>query len=189
MVDEAHDDIKEEPVQAVLPRSERPTPLNKTCIKISTKKKQKHPFSDWTLSREVCCLPSAQIRDVTTRLKSLVQPSDHCLFLLFHMGTNGITTKSLRLIKRDFRALRRMLTNSGAQIVFSSVLLAAGRDFGRNRQAQNMSTWLQDWCLHQNMAEPSRHKVCWGLTGSSCPNWEKCVFGCKLAGPIERDLN
>lgn len=100
MVDEAHDDIKEEPVQAVLPRSERPTPLNKTCIKISTKKKQKHPFSDWALFREVCCLPSAQIRDETTRLKSLVQPSDHCLFLLFHMGTNGITTKTLILIKR-----------------------------------------------------------------------------------------
>ncbi|KAK4818855.1 hypothetical protein QYF61_020074 [Mycteria americana] len=40
MVDKVHNEIEEEPMQAVLPRSERPTPHNKTCIKTSAKKKQ-----------------------------------------------------------------------------------------------------------------------------------------------------
>ncbi|GAB0207026.1 mitochondrial enolase superfamily member 1 [Grus japonensis] len=40
MVDEAHNEIEEEPMQTVLPKSERPTPHNKTCIKTSAEKKQ-----------------------------------------------------------------------------------------------------------------------------------------------------
>ena len=102
------------------------------------------------LFREVCCLPGDRIRDVTTGLKSLVQPSDYYPFLLFHVGTNDVATKSLRSIKRYFRALERMLTNLGAQVVFYSVLPVTGGDFGRNRRAQDINTWLQDWCLHQN---------------------------------------
>ncbi|GAB0208302.1 hypothetical protein GRJ2_003295900 [Grus japonensis] len=40
MVDKVHNEIEEERAQAVLPRSERSTPQNKTCIKISAEKKQ-----------------------------------------------------------------------------------------------------------------------------------------------------
>ncbi|GAB0184720.1 S-acyl fatty acid synthase thioesterase, medium chain [Grus japonensis] len=38
--DEVDNETEEEPAQVVLPRSERPTPRYKTCIKTSTKKKQ-----------------------------------------------------------------------------------------------------------------------------------------------------
>lgn len=41
VVDKAHNSIEEEPMQAVLPQSKRPTPHNKTCIKTSAKKKQR----------------------------------------------------------------------------------------------------------------------------------------------------
>ncbi|XP_074991813.1 uncharacterized protein LOC142074828 isoform X2 [Calonectris borealis] len=164
-VDEAHNEKEEEPVQAVLPRSERPTPRNKTCIKTSAEKEQRRVMvigdsllcrteapicRPDPLFREVCCLPGAQIRDVTTRLESLVQPSDYYPFLLFHVGTNDVATKSLRSIKRDFRALGRMLKTSGAQVVFSSILPVMGGDLGRNRRDQDINTWLQDWCLRQN---------------------------------------
>lgn len=40
MVDETHNEKEEEPAQAVLPRPERLTPHNKTCIKTSTEKKK-----------------------------------------------------------------------------------------------------------------------------------------------------
>ena len=40
MVKKAHNGEEEEPMQAVLPQSERPTPHNKTCVKTSAKKKQ-----------------------------------------------------------------------------------------------------------------------------------------------------
>lgn len=39
-VDKAHNEIKEEPLQALLPRSVRPIPRNKASIKTSAKKKQ-----------------------------------------------------------------------------------------------------------------------------------------------------
>ena len=80
-VDEAHNKIEEEePMQALSPRSDQPTPRNKTCIKTSAKKKQWQVMviGDSLLSRteapicrldplfrEVCCLPGARIRDVT----------------------------------------------------------------------------------------------------------------------------
>jgi len=76
-----------------------------------------------------------RIRYVTTRLESLAQPSDYYPFLLFHVGTNDVATKCLRLIKRDFRILGRKLKNSGAQAVFSSVLPVMGRDFRRNKMS------------------------------------------------------
>jgi len=67
-------------------REKLPTLHNKTCIKTSTKKKQGVMVTGdsllcWMevfvcrlnpLFREVCCLPGAQIRDITTRLKSLL---------------------------------------------------------------------------------------------------------------------
>ena len=73
-VDKVHNEIEEEPMQAVLPRPERPTPCNKTCIKTSAKKKQQRVVAIGgsllcgmeapicrpdPLFREVCCLPGA----------------------------------------------------------------------------------------------------------------------------------
>jgi len=135
-------------MQRVLLRSERPTSHNKTCIKTRAKKKQQQVtvMSDSLLCQteghvcgldpifqEVSCLPEAQIRDVTTRLKVLVQHSDYYPFLFFHVGTNDVTIKSLRSNKRYFRAMERMLKNSGTQAVFSLILPVTGGDFGRNR--------------------------------------------------------
>ena len=112
--------IEEEHTQAVLPRSERPAPHNKTCTKTSAEKKQRQvtvigdsllcgkeaPICrPHLLFREVCCFTGAQMRDITTRLNSLVQPSDYYSFLLFHKGTNDVATESLRSIKRDIRTL------------------------------------------------------------------------------------
>lgn len=72
-VNEAHNEKEEEPVQAVLSRSERPSPRNKACIKTSAKKKQHRVMvidsllcgaeapvcRPDPLSREACCLPGA----------------------------------------------------------------------------------------------------------------------------------
>ncbi|KAK4830603.1 hypothetical protein QYF61_012029 [Mycteria americana] len=59
--------------------------------------------------REVCCLPGARVRDVTRILPSLVRPSDYYPLLLFHVGGDDTATRSPRAIKRDFRALGRLL--------------------------------------------------------------------------------
>lgn len=84
MRDERHDEIEEEePVQALLPRSDQLTPLNKTCIKTSAKKKKQQVMvigdsilckmeapicRPDPLFRVVWCLPVALISDVTRQL-------------------------------------------------------------------------------------------------------------------------
>jgi len=57
-----------------------------------------------------------------------------------------VATRSPRSIKRDFTALVRILQDSGAQVVLSSMLLVMLKDIGRNRCAQYINTWLQGWC-------------------------------------------
>ncbi|KAK4827179.1 hypothetical protein QYF61_015141 [Mycteria americana] len=59
--------------------------------------------------REVCCLLGARVKDVTRIFPSLVRPSDYYPLLLFHVGGDEAATRSPRAIKRDFRALGRLL--------------------------------------------------------------------------------
>lgn len=44
-----------------------------------------------------------------------------------------------------------MITDSGAQVIFSSILPVEGRNFGRNRQAESINTWIHDCCHHQKV--------------------------------------
>ena len=78
--------------------------------------------------REVCFLPGAWVRDVARNITLLVKPSDYCPLLLFHTGNEEVGKRSSRVIKRDFRALGRLLKGSGAQVASSSVLSMTGID-------------------------------------------------------------
>ena len=84
------------------------------------------------LSREVCCLPGACIKDVTKRLLSLVQSRDYypSLLLLFHVGSSDTGGSSLRSIMKDYRALGAVVRDTGVQVVFSSIL-PKGKGFER----------------------------------------------------------
>jgi len=72
-----------------------------------------------------------------------VWPSDYYPLLLFHVGDNEVAMNSQRAIERDFRALGWLVRESRAQVTFSSLLLVAGSDTGRNRWAQSVNTWLR----------------------------------------------
>lgn len=50
---------------------------------------------------------------------------------MFHMGTSGTARSSLRSIKEYYRALGAAVKDSGAQVVFSSVLLVKGKGLER----------------------------------------------------------
>lgn len=56
------------------------------------------------LLREVCCLPGAQVRNVTRKLPNLIWPTDYNPLLLFHVRRQEAATYGSRAIKRDFRA-------------------------------------------------------------------------------------
>ncbi|XP_068782230.1 uncharacterized protein [Struthio camelus] len=100
------------------------------------------------LSREVCCLPGARIRDVMERLPRLVHASDYYPLLIFHVGANDMKGK-LETIKRDFRALGMVVKGLGAQVVFSSILPVRGKDRRRSRRIFQVNSWLRRWCWQQ----------------------------------------
>ena len=84
--------------------------------------------------REVCCPPGARIRDVTGKLPGLVQPSDYYPLLVMQVGSDEVAERSPKVMKRDFRALGRLVEGSGAQVVFSSIPSVAGKNTERNRK-------------------------------------------------------
>lgn len=69
------------------------------------------------------------------------QATEYYPLLLFHVGTHDTARRSLRNIKKDYKALTAAVRNSGVQVVFSSVLPVNGQAFG----------WAS-WNWHQQMA-------------------------------------
>ena len=142
----------------VSPRPERPTPR---IVTTSTRKKRRFIVVGDSLLRgtegaicradpplgEDCCLPGSRVKDITRKLPSLVQPSDYYPLLLFHVGGDEATMHSAKVIKRDFRVSGQFLRESGAQVIFFSLLPVAGSDIGRNRWTQSINNiWLRRWC-------------------------------------------
>ena len=74
------------------------------------------------LSREVCCLPGACVRDVRKALPQLIKPEDYYPLVVIQVGSREAATRKMRNTKKDFASLGRLLKGSGVQVVFSSVL-------------------------------------------------------------------
>ena len=87
--------------------------------------------------REVCCLPGAQVRDVARNITVLDKPSDYYPLLVFCIGNKEVGKRSPWAIKRDFRALGRLLKGLGARVLFS--VLSVG-DMGSAQQEEGGHT-------------------------------------------------
>jgi len=74
------------------------------------------------------------VRDVARNITRLVKPSDYYPLLVFYTGNEGVGKRSSWVIKRDFRALGRLLKGLGAQVVFSSVLSVGDWDSHKRRR-------------------------------------------------------
>jgi len=57
---------------------------------------------------------------------------------------------SPRTIERHFRASGQLARESGAQVIFSSLLPVVSSDTRRNRSYQPINTWLHGWCHHRS---------------------------------------
>jgi len=99
--------------------------------------------------REVCCLPGAQVRDVAKNITVLDKPSDYYPLLVFCIGNKEVGKRSPWAIKRDFRALGRLLKGLGVQVVFSSVLSVGDWDLRKRRRVDMLNEWLCKWCRTQ----------------------------------------
>uniref|UniRef100_A0A493TS73 Uncharacterized protein n=1 Tax=Anas platyrhynchos platyrhynchos TaxID=8840 RepID=A0A493TS73_ANAPP len=101
------------------------------------------------LSREVCCLPGARVRDVRKALPQLIKPEDYYPLVVIQVGSREAATRKMRNIKKDFASRGRSLKGSGAQVVFSSVLPLGDRDPERRRRTGPVNDWQRGWCLDQ----------------------------------------
>ncbi|KFP05974.1 hypothetical protein N300_12226, partial [Calypte anna] len=100
--------------------------------------------------REVCCLPGARVRDISRRLPQLIQPSDYYPLLVVQAGSDDIAGRSTKVIKKDFKALGRLVDGSGAQVVFASVPAIEDLNEERTRKTNLINRWLRDWCHRRN---------------------------------------
>lgn len=81
------------------------------------------------LSREVCCLPEACVRNVKKTLSHLIKQDDYYLLvilLVIQVGSWVATRRILQNIKRNFASLGKILKVSGVQVMFFSVLPVGG---------------------------------------------------------------
>ncbi|KFQ57597.1 hypothetical protein N334_03560, partial [Pelecanus crispus] len=144
--------------------------------------------------RDGCSLPGAWVRDVTMKLPDLLRPSDYYLLLVVQVGSDEITERSPKAIKRDFRALGRLVAGSGAQVVFSSILSVAGKNAERNRKTHLINRWLRGWSHQWNFGFFDHGEVYTALgllaaDGDQLSPKGKSILAHELVGLIERALN
>ncbi|KAK4826209.1 hypothetical protein QYF61_006153 [Mycteria americana] len=79
-----------------------------------------------------------------------------------------------------------MVRESGAQVVFSSILLVKGRGFERASRMWRTNKWLQDWCHSQGFSYLD-HGTCFekpallGADGVHLSEKGKSIISCRLA--------
>jgi len=144
--------------------------------------------------REVCCLPGARVRDVAKKLPGLVQPSDYYPLLVMQVDSDEIAERSPKAIKRDFRALGRLVEGSEAQVVFSSIPSVAGKNTERGRKPHLVNRWLRDWCHWWNCGffdhgEVQMAQDLLATDGVQLSQRGKRILAHELAGLMERALN
>lgn len=61
------------------------------------------------------------------RVPGQIQPSDYYSLLVVWVGNKEVDETSPRGIKKDFKALGRPVQGLGAQVMFSSIPLVAGK--------------------------------------------------------------
>ena len=146
------------------------------------------------LHREVCCLPGAQVKDLMAQLPALGRAKDYYPLLVSQVGSDDITRRSPKAMKRDFRSLGKLIQGLGAQIVFSSIPSAGEMDEEEYRRTQQMNLWLQDWCYRQGFGFFNHGLVyktpdILALDGMHLSQRGKRILGQELSGLIDRALN
>ena len=134
------------------------------------------------------------MRDVARIITHLIKPSNYSPLLVFHIGNEEVGKRSPRVIKRDFRALGRLLKGSGAQVVFSSVLSVGDWDPHKRKRVDTLNEWHCEWCCAQGFGY-------YGLgcsleqggmlraDGSRLTRRATNILGNKLSGLVSRALN
>ncbi|KFQ34587.1 hypothetical protein N331_07827, partial [Merops nubicus] len=144
--------------------------------------------------REVCCLAGAPVRGIKRKVIVLVQPSVYYPLLVIQAGNDKVVQRSLKELKKDFKALGLLVRGSGAQVVFSSIPEVKGKNTERGWKTHLINTWLRDWCHRWNFGFFNYGEVYMapGLLakdGAHLSPRGKRILAQELVGLIDRALN
>ena len=139
--------------------------------------------------REVCCLPGAQVRVVARKLPGLVWPSDYYPLLVMQVGSDEMVERSPKAIKRDFRALGRLVEGWGCKWCFPPSHQWQGTAL---KGAGNL-TWLTGgsgtgaigWILSSLITERyTQQRACWRQADRSYLKGEKGFLSMSWRGSL-----
>ena len=142
----------------------------------------------------MCCLPGTWVRDISSKLPSLICPSDYYPLLIVQAGSDEVADRSLGTIKNDFRGLGRLVDGVGIQVVFAGIPTVAGKDNAVSRKRHCIDTWLRGWCKRKNLRFFD-HEAVYSAPGlRSADGYHlsqrgKWILAQELAGLVERSLN
>lgn len=142
----------------------------------------------------MCCLPEANVRDITRRLPSLVCLSDYYTLLIVQIDSDKVTERSLRVIKRDFMGVGQIVDKVRVQVMFSSIPSVAGRAIERIRKTHVINAWPRVWCHHRNFGF-FFHEAVYSVSGLMAADRDhlgqrgKIILFQELSGLINKLLN
>ncbi|PKU47453.1 hypothetical protein llap_2276 [Limosa lapponica baueri] len=111
-----------------------------------------------------------------------------------YVDNDELERRSLRAMKKDFRALGWLVKGLGAQIVFYSVPPVLGTDELINKKIRQINAWIHNWCYQQGFGFSDHSLIYRTLDllandGKTLSRKGKRVVGQELARLMDRALN
>ena len=113
-------------------------------------------------SRLVCCLPGARVRDVSDRVFGILKGEGEQPQVVVHIGTNNIGKKRDGDVRQVFRELGWKLRARTNRVLFSGLLPVPRDSEMRNREREQLNTWLQGWCRREGFRYLDNWGSFWG---------------------------
>uniref|UniRef100_A0A8C4RFU8 Uncharacterized protein n=1 Tax=Erpetoichthys calabaricus TaxID=27687 RepID=A0A8C4RFU8_ERPCA len=94
----------------------------------------------------VCCLPGAQVGDLSGRVDRLWARAGVDPVVIVHVGTDDMHKGSLSVLQTKFKELGAMLRSRTDEVVFSEVLPVPHANPGKIEEIKKLNAWLKSWC-------------------------------------------
>ena len=113
-------------------------------------------------SRLVCCLPGARVSDVSERIFQVLKGEGEQPQVVVHIGTNDVGRRGDKDVRQAFRELGWKLKVRTNRVVISGLLPAPRYSEMRNREREELNTWLQGWCRREGFSFLDNWGSFWG---------------------------
>lgn len=146
-------------------------------------------------SRLVCCLPGARVRDVSDRVFGILKGEGEQPQVVVHIGTNDIGRKRDGDVRQKFKELGWKLRARTNRVVISGLLPVPRASEARNREREQLNTWLQGWCRREGFRYLDNWGSFWGRwdlykrDGLHLNQRGTNILGGKFANALREGLN